>query len=69
MTMSEVALAVAARTAASVQIGIGKALGDQQMIETGKIQRRKAEAEYARALGQDTSHNGPSSSDRSDVAC
>lgn len=69
MTMSEVALAVAARTAASVQIGIGKALGDQQMIETGKAQRRKAEAEYARALMRDASRDSLNSSDRSDAAC
>jgi hypothetical protein len=69
MTMSEVALAVAARTAASVQIGMGKALGDQQMIEMGKAQRRKAEAEYARALARDTSRDRLSSSDRSDAVC
>jgi hypothetical protein len=62
MTMSEIALAVAARTAASVEIGIGKALGDRQMIETGKAQRRRADAQYAQAVER-------GASDRSDFAC
>jgi hypothetical protein len=67
--MSDIALAVAARSAAHVQIGLGKALGDQQMIEMGKVQRRKAELQYARALERDGSYTRLDSPDSPDVAC
>lgn len=69
MTMSEIASAVAARTAASVQIGMGKALGNQQMIEEGMVRQQKADIEYARALEGDRYCAARNPSDRSDMAC
>jgi hypothetical protein len=50
MTISEIASATAARTAAGVQLGIGKALGNERMIAEGTARRMKADADYARAL-------------------
>lgn len=68
MTMSELASAVAARTAASIQIGMGKALGNQQMIEEGSARRHKADTEYARALERERYREALNSSDQSDIA-
>ncbi len=68
MTMSELASAAAARTAASVQIGMGKALGDQQMIQDGIARRQKADAEYSRALERDRYLGALDMSNQSDMA-